>query len=193
VRPPSPAFTLRPLCPADGPAVRRLWNARFGGTESPQTAWIEAALDADRSVTGLVATPPSGDVVLGFSLMDVGRRSYTRRYLGLDVLDLAPTLAARTGIFHLSCVRPAWEGRGIGSAFYERRLAVLARRNVPRAAGVAWHRPDHVDSRALFERYDFARLATVDCFYSRTGSRPHCPACEGICTCTASLYVRRLC
>lgn len=189
---PSPAFALRALRAADAAAVRRLWDARFGGSASTQTSWIEAALAPDRSAAAVVATPRSGDEVLGFSLLDVGGRSYTRRYLGLDMLDVEVPLADRTGVFHLSCVRPAWEGRGIGTAFYERRLDALHRRDVPRAVGVAWHRAAHADSRGLFEKHGFDRHATVDRFYSRTGRRPHCPDCDDTCTCTASLYARSL-
>lgn len=189
---PSPAFAIRPLRSADADAVRRLWDTRFGGAPSTQASWIEAALDPTRSAAAFVATRRSGAEVLGVSLLDVGGRSYTRHYLGLDTLDAAVPLADRNGIFHLSCVRPTWEGRGIGGAFFERRLAELARRDVPRAVGVAWHRPDRVDSRVLFEKHDFARLATVDRFYSRVGRRPNCPACPDACVCTASLYVRSL-
>jgi GNAT superfamily N-acetyltransferase len=178
--------------PRDTDAARALWNARFGGVASTQTNWLEAALDADHSAAAFVAARRPGDVVLGISLLDVGGRAYTRRYLGLDALGLEVPLADRTGLFHLSCVRRAWEGRGLGTAFYERRLATLARRDVPRAAGVAWHRPARVDSRVLFENHDFARCATVPRFYSRVGRRPHCPSCQGACTCTASLYARSL-
>lgn len=187
-----PAVALRPMRPADTDAVRRLWNARFGGIASTQTNWLEAALADGPSALAFVATPRSDDDVLGFSLLDVGGRAYTRRYLGLDPLGLEAPLADRNGVLHLSCVRPDWEGRGLGTAFYERRLAVLDRRGVSRAVGVAWHRPDHVDSRVLFEKHDFARLATVDRFYSRVGRRPNCPACPDACVCTASLYVRSL-
>ena len=178
--------------PADTDSVRRLWDARFGGVASTQTNWLEAALADGPSAAAFVAARRSDDEVLGFSLLDVGGRAYTRRYLGLDVLDLEASLADRNGVFHLSCVRRAWEGRGLGTAFYERRLAALDRRDVLRAVGVAWHRPDRVDSRVLFENHDFARLATVDRFYSRVGRRPHCPACPDACTCTASLYARSL-
>lgn len=187
-----PAVALRSLQPEDTGVVRRLWDARFGGAASTQMQWLEAALAPGPSVAAFVATRRSDDEVLGFSLLDVGDRAYTRHYLGLDVLDLEVPLADRNGVFHLSCVRPAWEGRGLGTAFYKRRLAELDRRHVPRAVGVAWHRPDRGDSRVLFDAHDFSRLATVDRFYSRTGRRPHCPACDGACTCTASLHVRSL-
>ncbi len=187
-----PTVALRPMQPGDVDAVRCLWDARFGGVASTQTNWLEAALDAAHSAAAFVAARRSDGEVLGFSLLDVGSRAYTRRYLGLDVLDLEVSLADRNGIFHLSCVRSAWEGCGLGTAFHERRLAELTRWDVPRAVGVAWHRPDRVDSRVLFDKHNFARLATVDRFYSRTGRRPHCPTCDGACTCTASLYARPL-
>lgn len=178
--------------PEDAAAVRRLWNARFGGVASTQTNWLEAALDATRSAAAFVAAHRSDDEVLGVSVLEVGRRAYARRYLGLDVLDLEVPLADQNGVFHLSCVRSAWEGRGLGTALFERRLAALHRRDVPRAVGVAWHRPGRVDGRVLFDNHGFSCLAAVADFYSRTGRRPNCPACDEICTCTASLYVRSL-
>jgi len=186
------SFTLRPLKAPDAAPARRLWSERFGGDPSTQTKWIEAALNPGHTAAGFVAvTFPDGEVV-GVSFLDVGGPAYIREYLGLGELDLQVPFADRNGVFHLSCVRADWEGRGIGSAFYERRLAVLADRNVPRAVGIAWHRPADVDSRALFEKHGFTRLATVERYYSRTGTRPNCPRCTGTCLCTASLYDRAI-
>jgi len=185
------SFSVRPLTRSDSEAVRRLWTSRFGGEPSTQQNWIDAALKPAHTALGLVAVASRADTIVGMSFLDVGSRAYTRRYLGLDALDLDLSLAERNGLFHLSCVQVAWEGCGIGAAFYERRLAVLAGRNVPRAFGIAWHRPAvPVDSRVLFEKYAFTRLATVGRFYSRTGTRPTCPVCSGACRCTASLYGR---
>lgn len=181
---------LRPLTPADVASVQQLWADRFGGNPDTQTRWIEAALNPTHSAAGFVAVEPSEGTVVGVSFLDVGRREYTRQYLGLDILDVKVPLADRNGIFHLSCVRADWEGRGIGSAFYERRFDVLTDRGVPRAFGVSWHRPASVDSRVLFEKYGFTRLATIERFYSRTGMRPNCPVCKGSCRCPASLYGR---
>lgn len=190
--PDASAFALRPLQSSDAAPVQRLWTHRFGGAPSIQKKWIDAALTPTHSAVGMVAVAPSTDEVVGTSFLDVGSREYTHRYLGLDVLDLDLPLAARNGIFHLSCVQANWEGRGIGTAFYERRLAILNERAVSRAVGIAWHRPAPVDSRTLFEKYDFTCLATVERYYTRTGTRPNCPACENQCTCTASLYSRDL-
>ena len=176
--------------PADTDAVQQLWSVRFGGAPSTQSRWIEAALDPTHSAVGFVAEPDRPDRIAGFSLLDVAGRDYTHQYLGLDVIDAAPPLADRNGIFHLSCVRVDWEGRGIGSAFYDRRLSVLTDRSVPRTFGIAWHRPHTVDSRALFENRAFTTVATVERYYARTGSRPNCPDCGGPCTCTATIYAR---
>lgn len=185
-------FTLRPLAPTDTSAVQRLWSDRFGGAAATQHNWIEAALNSSRTTVGIVAVAPPGDVIVGASFLETGGRAYTREYLGLDTLDLQVPLADRNGLFHLSCVRADWEGRGIGSTFYEHRLAVLADRDVPRAFGIAWHRSAPVDSRVLFENHDFTQLTTAERYYSRTGTRPNCPACTGRCTCTASLYGRTI-
>ena len=183
-------FSLRPLQPPDASPVQELWTTRFGGDPPTQEKWIEAALSPSHTAVGIVARSTSEGNVVGVSFLDVGGRTYTQNYLGLDTLDLTVPLTDRNGIFHLSCVRSNWESQGIGSAFYERRLTVLAERDVPHAFGVAWHRAAPVDSRQLFDKYNFTRLTTVEHFYSRTGTRPHCPDCTGPCTCIASLYGR---
>lgn len=183
-------FAIRKMGLGDREAVRDIWDARFGGRRSTQENWIDAALDPTHSAAGFVAVQRPEDEVLGFSFLEVGSPDYTRQYLGLDVLDLDPPLADRNGLFHLSCVRVEWAGQGIGSAFYERRLEVLAGRDVPRVFGIAWHRPHTVDSRVLFDKWDFTCFATVDRYYSRTDERPYCPECNGACMCTASLYYR---
>lgn len=185
-------FTLRRMDAIDRAGVRTLWDDRFGGDRSTQDNWMDAALDPSRSAVGIVATAPPNESVVGFSFLDVGDPAYTRRYLGLDTLDVTAPLAGRNGIFHLSCVNPDWERRGIASRFYERRLAVLRRRDVSRAFGIAWHRPHTVDSRVLFEKFGFEPWATVERYYARTGGRSGCPDCGGECTCTASLYGRTI-
>lgn len=186
------SYSLRPMRPEDANAVQALWSTRFGGDSSTQKNWMDAAVNPDHSAAGIVAVAAASGAVIGLSFLDVGGREYTRRYLGLDTLTLPLPLADRNGIFHLSCVRADWEGQGVGSAFYERRLAVLAERDISRAVGIAWHRPHTVDSRVLFEKYGFTSVATVERYYARTGPRANCPDCPGNCTCTASLYVRSL-
>lgn len=183
--------TIRPLEQRHWAAVRALWSARFGAKRATQENWFEAVAADDRPAVGLVAEAPPADEIVGFSFLDIAGRSHTVDYLGLDVLGLTPPLSNRNGIFHLSCVRAEWEGRGIGSAFYERRLDILSERDVFRAFGISWHRPDAShDSRALFEKWGFEAFATVENYYRRTEEREHCPLCEGNCTCTASLYLR---
>jgi predicted N-acetyltransferase YhbS len=183
--------SIRPLRRTDVAVVERLWADRFGGDSSTRQKWIAAALDPAHSAAGLVAVGPD-DHVVGTAFLDVGNREYTRQYLGLDTLDLHVPLAFQNGLFHFCCVRADWEGRGVGSAFYERRLEELAARNVPHTFGVAWHRPAAPDSRALFEKYGFTPLASVDRYYARIGRRSACPLCEDACTCDASLYGRPL-
>lgn len=184
-------FRVRPLTASDADAVKQLWSARFGGAPATQDRWIEAAVNPDHTAIGTVATTSSRSVA-GFGMLDVGAPEYTRRYLSLDALDLDVDLAPRNGIFHMYCVHVECEGRGIGSALYAHHLDHLAKEEVPRAFGIAWHRPHTVDSRALFDTNGFTRLTTVDRYYGRFEGRPHCPDCEEDCTCTASLYARRI-
>lgn len=188
--PDTPSWSLRPFAASDAGAVGRLWRTRFGGSEDTQDRWVEAALNPAHSATATVAVLSAGDTVVAFGLLEVGDPAYTRRYLSLNPLDLNPPLASQNGIFHMYCVRRSWEGRGIGTALYRRHLRCLAEREIPRAFGIAWHRPHTTDSRALFEKCAFRRLATVDRYYERFGQRPHCPDCGGSCSCTASIYTR---
>lgn len=177
----------------DTAPIRKLWSRRFGGAPERQNKWLRAALDPAHSVAGHVAVLASREEIVGFGLLDVGSRAYTRQYLGLDELDLSLPLGDRNGILHMYCVRADWEGYGIGSALYGRHLRVLAERNVPRGVGISWHRPDaERDSRMLFEKWGFRATATVERYYERTSPRKRCPACGGACSCTATLYTRRI-
>jgi len=187
--PDASSFRLRPLAPGDASAAETLWADRFGGAPDTRRKWIEAALDPVHSAAGLVAVAPN-DAVVGVSFLEVGNRRYTRHYLGLDTFELDVSLASQNGLFHLTCVRADWENRGVGTAFYECRLERLADRGVSRVFGIAWHRPAPVGSRVLFETHGFTCIATIERYYARTGTRPHCPACDGPCRCTASLYGR---
>lgn len=190
--PAPPDVTIRRLSRPDAGGVKQLWSDRFGGDPETKENWIEATLDPSHSAVGLVAEAAPTGAIVGLSFLDVGDRDYTRHYLSLNALDLHAPLADQNGIFHLSCVQSDWEGHGVASTFYERRLTTLRERDVPRAFGIAWHRPHTVDSRVLFEKYGFTRVAPVERYYTRTGDRPYCPSCNGPCTCTASLFTRTI-
>jgi hypothetical protein len=99
------SYTLRALRSDDRRVVRALWSARFGGDPATQTKWLDAALDPDHSAVGLVAVGSDSSERLGFSLLEVGDRSYAREYFRCATLELEIPIADRTGIFHLSCVR----------------------------------------------------------------------------------------
>jgi ribosomal protein S18 acetylase RimI-like enzyme len=185
-------YTLRSIEPSDADAIQRLWRARFGGDPSTQEPWIDAVLNEKHSATAtIVASSTAGDVV-GFGILEVGDEAYTRRYLSLDAIGLDPGLARQNGLFHMYCVRRDWEGQGIGSALYARHLDLLDQQGAEQAFGISWHRPRTKDSRVLFDKYGFRRLATVERYYERFEERPHCPDCSGTCTCSASLYARTI-
>ena len=129
--PDAPAVRLRPLAAADVSAAEQLWANRFGGAPDTRRKWMEAALAPAHSAAGMVAVTPD-DTVVGVSFLEVGSRDYARQYLGVERLDVDVALAARNGLFHLTCVRADWEGQGIGTAFYERRLERLSDRGIRR-------------------------------------------------------------
>jgi ribosomal protein S18 acetylase RimI-like enzyme len=175
---------------SDSDVVQQLWSARFGGDPATQETWIDAALDPGHTAAATVAVPSEGESVVGFGVLEVGGPAYTRRYLSLDALGLDPPLDDRNGLFHMYCVHADWGGRGIGSALFAHHLERLAEREVACAFGLAWHRPHTVDSRLLFERHGFGCLAAVERYYARFEERPHCPDCDGLCSCAASVYAR---
>jgi len=177
---------------ADTDAVRTLWATRFGGDPTTRTKWIDCVLDPDHSAAAQVAVGHAPTSVVGFSVLERGNRSYTRRYLGLDELGVDAPIAAQNGLFHMCCVNTAWEGRGVGTALHRCRLHILVEANIPRAFGIAWHRQNAVDSRVLFEKHDFVPLATVSEYYAQTTPRKRCPDCAGPCTCAATLYTREV-
>jgi len=178
--------------PSDAERVRTLWASRFGGAPATRQKWIDAVRAPTRSAEASVAVSDATATVVGFGILEVGGRAYTRRYLGLDVLDVDAPLADRNGLFHMCCVAVDWEHRGIGSALHARRLHRLQERGGGRAFGIAWHRAHTVDSRVLFEKHGFSPLATIDRYYARTTPRPWCPDCQGPCRCAATLYARVL-
>lgn len=182
-------FRLRPLQPPDTDAVTALWARRFGGQTATRQSWMDAVLDPNHIAAAWVAE--AGATVVGFGVLEVAHRAYTRQYLGLDTLPLDVPLADRNGLFHMCCVRRDWEGHGIGTALHQRRLQALADRDVPRAHGIAWHRPDGApDSRSLFAAQGFTQIAPIVRYYARTQDRAHCPVCGDTCSCHASLYTR---
>ena len=185
-------YTLRPMAGSDADAVRTLWKSRFGGDAGTRASWVDAVLDPDRSAIGTVAVPHGNGPVVAFGILEIGDDTYTRQYLSLHPLDLDPPLASQNGILHMYCVRSDWEGQGLGTALYTRHLQDLAEREIPRAFGIAWHRLHTVDSRALFEKHRFRSLATVERYYERFEKRLKCPDCGANCTCTASLYTRKV-
>jgi ribosomal protein S18 acetylase RimI-like enzyme len=197
----SPPISLRSLHRRDPPAVHRLWADRFGGRPERIAAWIDAALNPQAQTTGHVAVPSREDrssPIVGFGILEIAVRDYTLDYLGVNDLDLDPDLdldvADTNGLLHMVCVDRDWEGRGIATMLYRRHLRLLRERNVRRAYGISWHRPQRegADSRVVFEKTGFHAVATVADFYARTSPRTNCPDCGGPCRCTASIYEKRL-
>ncbi|NHN50009.1 GNAT family N-acetyltransferase [Halostella sp. JP-L12] len=168
--------------------VRQLWHARFGGEDEFTEGWINDALDDDRPEMCYVAA--DGGNVVGFGLATVCYPDYAEDYIGLDVPEFDPW--DPTGILHMSAVEKSRTGEGIGTDLMDSRLQYLQIQDCGGVMGIAWHRDDAPDSRALFEKFGFDQLATFKNYYSRTHGRPNCPACTGECECTASVYAREL-
>lgn len=192
------AYTLRSMHPDDVETVRQLWHDGFGGAEDTMTNWLDAVFQSRFRVVGTVAVAGDGSAatedqnVVGFGLLDVATQEHSRKYLGLDDLDVDADLADLNGILHMYCVDPSWRGRGIATGLFAAHLRHLVDKDVPRAFGISWHRDDHPDSRTIFDKFGFTSLGAYERFYDRTGERQHCPDCGGYCTCTASIYALTL-
>lgn len=193
------SFSIRRLRSADLPVATRLWRTEFGAPADTVQSWLSAAINPRFATAGFAAVPTDahpanddadGPALVGLGITEIGRRRYTREYLGLDVLDVDLDLHARNGIFHLCVVAPAWRRCGVATALYRHRLNDLAARGMQRIVGISWNRTHAPDSRALFDAYGFRRVATVRRFYARTTPRKRCPDCGGACLCTASIHVR---
>lgn len=179
---------LMPLHDAYLPAALDLWKRRFGCDRDTARTWLEDSLHEDKPPETFVAVKATK--LLGVGVCTASTQEYAEDYIGLDVSDWSPWPA--TGVLHVLAVDSDHTGEGIGSQLVEKRLQYLASGGADGVIGLSWHRDDHVDSRALFEKYGFEQVAVFDEYYARTHGRDDCPDCTGECECTASLWARSL-
>jgi ribosomal protein S18 acetylase RimI-like enzyme len=168
-------------------AVRRLWLTRFGADEEIMDKWLADSLSEDRPEETFVALEAGN--VLGFGVCSLAEPDYARDYIGLDVDGFEPW--SPTGVLHMAAVKQGRESEGIGSKLFAERVQYLANIGAEGIMAVSWHRDGH-DSRDLFEKYHFDRVARFERYYARSHGRPDCPDCGGECECTASIYAREI-
>lgn len=168
--------------------VVELWDRRFGAVEEYTDEWIADSLEEGKPTEAFVAV--NGGYVLGFGIATFSTPDYVRDYVDLDVFDRP--LPDNCGVLHILCVDEKYEGRGIGTELVKARLRWLAVEGCEAVFGISWHREDHRDSRALFEKFGFDAVETVEEYYRKSQGRAPCPDCGEGCLCDATIYRREL-
>jgi GNAT superfamily N-acetyltransferase len=169
-------------------AICEIWQNQFGCDRDVAADWLTDSLDEDYPHETFVAL--NHGEVLGFGVAGFADPDFALDYIGLKT-EFEPW--PKTGIFHMGCVCSEKTGLGIGTELFKKRFVYLAGIcEVDGLMGIAWHRQDGPDARALFEDTGFQQRETWDRYYARTHGRPNCPVCQEECGCTASLYTRRV-
>ncbi|MFA1612033.1 GNAT family N-acetyltransferase [Halobellus rubicundus] len=182
----TPEPLIIPLEECHTDAAKRLWSERFECDDEKADKWLyNARIDTDYVTQGFVAVDRTQ--VVGFGIAAVGSAEYANNYVG-DALDL--DVPDPTGILHILVVDADYEGQGIGTELVKCRLQWLATTDAETVIGTAWHRETHHDSRALFAKFGFERVATIEEYYLKTHGHTDCPDCEAECRCDASVWRR---
>lgn len=176
------------LKPGDRERVEEIAEKEWGDIDEE---FLDKVLGESGAHTGFVARTTEG--VVGFAMFGYIDAPEMEDWLQPANID-CQTNGERYSYLHTLAVVSDWQSEGIGSALVRRWLDHSEpAHNVTHAITVSWHRDDHHDSRAVFEKHGLKQLVTVDQFYwTPTYTRTTCPDCPGICTCAASVYCKFL-
>ena len=178
---------IRQIEEDDREAALRIWDQEFGiENVEGQAEFLDAAIDPDDTYTfGVTAYNLADQEVIGFGLSCRTYPEWANDYLH-GLLDFE--IPNNAVLMHIGAVRSNWQGRGVGSRLFETRLEWAKQNDAPAAFGVSWLRESHYGSAALFEKYGFERVKTVERYYATELEESSCPDCGYPCECDAALY-----
>ena len=135
------------------------------------------------------AVPVGGGVVSIFGHDDAVESLPDGRF------DAEALLGERTAWLWFGVVDPAWRGRGIGRAMFDRRVEWAREQGASMAVAFGWERAG-ASSRPLFEADDWIPVQRFPDYYAE--HRDSCPDCgawpsnESVCECEMTLWARDL-
>lgn len=179
---------VRELDDADRAVVLQIWNDEFGiENKEGQAEFVDAAIDTDQPYTyGVVAADPQTESIAGFGIIRRSNPQWVENYLHVP---LEVEIPDNTAVMHISCVREAQQGRGIGTKLFNARIKWAIENECPAIVGVAWLREGRYGSAALFDQFGFERLETYEKYYLNELDGPtSCPDCGNPCECDAAIY-----
>lgn len=174
----------------DRPAVRRIWDTEYGFYEANEDELNAACAESDNNYTqGFVAKDKSTNEIIGFGIVYATNPESASEYFS-GILDRE--FPDWTVVLHIGCVRSDWQGYGIGTQLFNKRLKWGKRNEANEFVGISWLRDQEkqAGSEILFEKFGFERLATVEHYYERFFDDSYCPDCGEPCTCSAAFYRR---
>lgn len=185
----SDTWWVREATADDEAAIRDLAREVFDpGYDLAFAEWLPGS-DIYEFNRAWVAQAAGGDVI-GVGLASVAGAGWMQERLHATDEQAEAWFTGRDGLFVFAGVAPEWQGRGVATSLYRYRLEWLRSMDAGRAFGMSWRRPNHVDSSALFEKFDFSLLDVKVDYYRDTGRT--CPDCGTPCECHGAVYARDL-
>lgn len=178
-----PVWSYRPATSGDEVFILKQWNRYF--TDLEEADVVARGCDADDEYN-LCVVAETDTRRVGCGIASVGPAAHIHGCIRVG--EFPPLDDGLYGFLHLGAVLPEFRGRGIATTLMARRVAWAADAGADQVYGMSWVREAAPDSRPVFERCGFDRVATLHDYYNEYDARDHCPDCTGACGCDAVLY-----
>jgi ribosomal protein S18 acetylase RimI-like enzyme len=169
--------------------VKRIWENRINTSKEHVIVWLRKAVQDDNQVNAGVVTNENDNVV-GFGFYAVGNDEWMEPYL--QNAELYNAIKHGYGMIETVAVKEEVENNGIASEILAYELEMLREQSVEYAYSVSWNREHTVDSRVLFDKFEFSAVSTVEDYYQKLPDTVTCIDCTGKCTCEATIYKKKL-